>query len=252
MVGVSAARRRAARPARQGFLTQDVSEKRAIYEAFLAQRLGPGGRRLGNAKRAVYAFFDFDEEPIYVGQTIELLSTRVRRHLTGQRSDAVVNRVLDPMEVAYIEVYPLWDLERYDKVAVRPHIDAAELALYEKVLDESPIGAVLNEKDPRPLGSGMAAFVLPQAYRTRVVPDESWERLAHRDERIARRASQLAALSNVIRERQVQPGLRRTQVTQAKRLLRLAERRLAEVLGEMTPEERARVLTGGEEEEEDG
>jgi hypothetical protein len=226
-----------------------VREKRAIYETFLDQPLGPGGRRLGSAKRAVYSFFDFDGEPIYVGQTIELLSTRLRRHLTGQRSDAVVNRVLDPMEVAFIEVYPLWDLEEMDKRAVRPHIDAAELALHAKVVAESPIGAVLNEKDPRPLAPGIAPFELPAPHRVRVVSEGSWERLAHRDERIARRAAQLAALSNVIRERQVSPGLRRTQVVQARRLLRLAEARFEEVMGALTPAEREEALTGGETED---
>jgi hypothetical protein len=242
----SPAPRPRSRRRRTNFLTQDAAEKRALYEEFLDTR-APNGRAIGRAKRGVYAFFDFDGEPIYVGQTVEAVSARLGRHMTGQRSDALVNRVLDPMEVAYIEVYPLWELEALDNVAVRPLIDAAELALHQKVIAESPIGAVLNEKDPPPLAPGLNAFVLPEPYRAKVVSDASWERLAHRDERISRRAAQLAALSSVIKERTVSLGLRRTQVTQAKRLLRVAEARYAEVTGELPPDEVARQTTGHDE-----
>ena len=47
----------------------------------------------------MYAFFDCDVEPIYVGQAIEVLRGRVGRHLTDRRSDAVGKCVLDPFEV---------------------------------------------------------------------------------------------------------------------------------------------------------
>jgi hypothetical protein len=72
------------------------------------------GRRIGNSKYGVYAFFDYDSEPIYVGQTLESLRTRIRRHLTNQRTDAVAMSVLDPYEVAEIEVWPFWGLDRKD------------------------------------------------------------------------------------------------------------------------------------------
>lgn len=62
---------------------------------------------VGNYKWGVYAFFDYDGEPIYVGQTNERLRTRIRRHLTNQRTDAVAMSVLDPFEVFEIEVWPL-------------------------------------------------------------------------------------------------------------------------------------------------
>ncbi len=64
-------------------------------------------RPVGNFKWGVYAFFDYDGEPIYVGQTKEKISTRIRRHLTNQRTDAVAMSVLDPFEVFEIEVWPL-------------------------------------------------------------------------------------------------------------------------------------------------
>ena len=62
---------------------------------------------VGNFRWGVYAFFDYDGEPIYVGQTNERLRTRIRRHLTNQRTDAVAMSVLDPFEVFEIELWPL-------------------------------------------------------------------------------------------------------------------------------------------------
>jgi excinuclease UvrABC nuclease subunit len=53
--------------------------------------------KVGNFKWGVYAFFDYDGEPIYIGQTKEQLRTRIRRHLTNQRTDAVAMSVLDPL-----------------------------------------------------------------------------------------------------------------------------------------------------------
>ena len=54
------------------------------------------GKQIGNSKFGVYAFYDYDEEPIYVGQTRESLRQRIGRHLTNQRTDAVAMNVLDP------------------------------------------------------------------------------------------------------------------------------------------------------------
>ena len=47
--------------------------------------------------------------------------------------------------------------------------------------------------------------------------------------RLARRASTLAALARVISERKVSPGLRRTLLTQARRIEWLAAQRLDEI-----------------------
>src|SRR5688572_12757343 len=67
--------------------------------------------RLGSFRFGVYAFYDYDGEPIYVGQTRESLSSRVGRHLTNQRTDAVAMSVLDPFEVCEVELWPLRQLE---------------------------------------------------------------------------------------------------------------------------------------------
>ena len=62
-------------------------------------------KRLGKCV-GVYAFYDFDGEPIYVGQTTEDFGTRIGRHLRGQRSDTLAYRILDPFEVAEVEFFP--------------------------------------------------------------------------------------------------------------------------------------------------
>ena len=72
---------------------------------------GTSGPPVGNYRWGVYAFFDYDGEPIYVGQTNEQLRTRIRRHLTNQRTDAVAMSVLDPFEVFEIAVWPLPQFE---------------------------------------------------------------------------------------------------------------------------------------------
>ncbi|KAF0208176.1 MAG: excinuclease ABC subunit C [Gammaproteobacteria bacterium] len=45
--------------------------------------------QVGHYKWGVFAFLDYDGEPIYVGQTNEVLRTRTGRHLTNQRTNAV-------------------------------------------------------------------------------------------------------------------------------------------------------------------
>src|SRR5690606_27515925 len=110
------------------------------------------GRRIGSATHGVYAFYDYDREPIYVGQTTEKLSGRIGRHLNNQRTDAVAMNVLDPFEVAEIEVWPLDDLvaARAPDVSVGEVLDQADYTVFQRVLAASRLGAVLNEKDISP------------------------------------------------------------------------------------------------------
>ena len=181
------------------------------------------GRKVGGATFGVYAFFDYDGEPIYVGQTAEGLRTRIRRHLTNQRTDAVAMNVLDPFEVAEIEMWPLWHLEKTDAQAAAK-LNSSEYTVFQHVLKNSSFGAVLNEKNI----VRAAQIDLPQSVRARIIPDALFENRKHPDVRIARRASTIANLAKVISEREVSPGLRRTLVTQAKRLERLAAQRFTE------------------------
>ena len=201
----------------------DVAAIRAEIDAFLNTK-DKEGRVVGHAKCGVYAFFDYDGEPIYVGQTSEKLRVRIRRHLTNHRTDAVAMNVLDPFEVAEVEMWPYFDLAKEDEKAT---LGAAESTVYQRVLAASSFNAVLNEKSiPQ-----IEAIELPQSVRKRIIPAGIYEARSHADVRIARRASTIASLARVISERQVSSGLRRTLLTQAKRLERLASQREAEMAG---------------------
>jgi len=113
-------------------LPEDVAAIRAEIRKFFATK-DSTGKRIGSYKHGVYAFYDYDGEPIYVGQTEEKLSGRVSRHLTNQRTDAVAMNVLDPFEVAYIEVWPLDELAgQQDKKDKKAFLDKAEYTVFRK------------------------------------------------------------------------------------------------------------------------
>ena len=126
------------------------------------------GRVIGNANKGVYAFYDYDGEPIYVGQTWEKLRVRIRRHLTNQRTDAVAMSVLDPFEVAEIEMWPLWQIDQLSpKLSqVKEMLASAEYTVFqseqsvfssfERFIQEAPtidllrnISSIFTAKAPR-------------------------------------------------------------------------------------------------------
>lgn len=129
--------------------------------------------------------------------------------------------VLDPFEVAEICVWPL-DLKHLGEAEQKEYLDRAEFTVFQKVITESKLGAVLNEKPPR----NMTTVALPKCYRKRIIPDDIFPHRKHPDIRIARRANTIASLARVISERKVSKGLRQTLLTQARRLESLAENRL--------------------------
>ena len=167
-----------------------------------------GPRKVGNFKWGVYAFFDDDDEPIYVGQTNEQLRTRIRRHLTNQRTDAVAMSVLDPFEVFEIEVWPLPQFQTVSgsDSGGKAYLDALEHLVYENSVRNSRFGAILNEKDPP---EPSVTVTLPPSFRGRIVSHDVHRIRSHPDFRIARRALIISRLAQVISERKVQGGLRR-------------------------------------------
>jgi len=108
---------------------KEPEEVKALYKGVTAalDTDNGDGRKVGNCKYGVYLFYDYDGEPIYVGRTIESLRIRIRRHLTNQRTDAVAMSVLDPFEVAEIEMWPFWDLESASTAEVKTTLDRADL-----------------------------------------------------------------------------------------------------------------------------
>jgi hypothetical protein len=182
-------------------------------------------RKIGDFKFGVYAFFDYDDEPIYVGQTNEKIRTRIRRHLTNQRTDAVAMSVLDPFEVRTVKVWPLPEFQESpttDTEAKR-HLDALESKIYELLIAKSRFNAILNEKPPPSPSTGIST---PPFFEGTIVSDDVYAIRSHPDYRIARRSQVIARLAQVIAERKVQPGLRHTLLVQSRRLEWLASRRL--------------------------
>jgi hypothetical protein len=217
----------------------DTEDLRRNLADFLAQVFDSGQApilQVGQYRWGVYAFYDYDGEPIYVGQTKERLGTRIRRHLTNQRTDAVAMSVLDPYEVLEIEVWPLpqfQDTRPSDSDATRA-LNSLERTITELAIANSAFRAILNEKNPPP---GILAHELPPSYRGRIVSDELFAARSHPDVRIARRSQVLARLAQVIAERKVGGGLRRVLLAQSIRLRSLAERRYEALGGETSVEE---------------
>ena len=206
-------------------------EVAAIRAAIAAAMQVPDPERpsqtIGLAKAGIYAFYDYDDEPIYVGQTAEGFGVRIGRHLTGQRSDAVAKYVLDPFEVKTVELYSLpiiGDMpSKQRKAALNPY----EFTVYAQLLAASEFGAVLNE------GAIAQAEVmhLPNPVRAVIIPDSIFPDRAHPDIRIARRAQTISLLAKNISERIPSKGLRKTLHTQTLRLNDLAQRRYEAIGG---------------------
>lgn len=201
----------------------EVSKIRDAIRRFFDTVDEKTGRTIGSAKCGVYAFYDYEDEPIYVGQTIENLSSRVGRHLTGRRSDAVAKYVLDPFEVLSIEVWPMFYLEEHARAAKKDAVDAYEYEVFELLISESKFSAVLNEGD---IPESSERVGLPRSWKDRIIPEDLYEERKHPDIRLARRAGTIASLARLISERSVDDNIRRTLLVQAQRLEHLAARRL--------------------------
>ena len=200
----------------------------ALYEGFAkAMNTMSDGNRIGDCKWGVYLFYDYDDEPIYAGQTFESLRSRIGRHLTNQRTDAVAMSVLDPFEVAEVEVWPFWQWGSISRghsqfAATKQELDQAEYTVYCQALGKSEFRAILNEKPP----TATSTLALPASHRFAILESSVRRTREHPDIRLARRARTIANLARVISERRVEPGIRRTLWAQAQRLESLAKRRL--------------------------
>lgn len=84
-----------------------------------------------------YVLCDLDGVPIYVGQSVDGIRSRVNRHLTSARSDIIANRQIDVWEIAWVQTYPVDD---------RSLIGPLEDALFHEFHSKS---ALMNGKVPR-------------------------------------------------------------------------------------------------------
>ena len=229
-----------AKPAKKDLPAGIVREFRQLFDE-AKKFTDDDGRRVTSAKWGVYAFYDYDGEPIYVGQTKESLATRLNRHLTNQRTDAVAMRILDVFEVAELEVWPLWGLSDLPRAEAQASLDAHEYSAYLQAIKGSKFGAILNEKIP-PVS---APIELPPSYRFNLISDETRAERGHPDVRIARRAETLHRLAAVAHERgEVSAGLRRVLVIQAVRLAYKAAERFKFAEGEEAPDPKAISVEG--------
>lgn len=184
------------------------------------------GKRVGDCKHGVYLFYDYDREPIYVGQTREKLRARISRHLTNQRTDAVAMSVLDPFEVADIELWPFWDMPA-SRAEVDDILRRAEYTVYQRALERSAFSVILNEAEI----PAADLIPLPPSVKASILGSEDRRQREHPDVRLARRARTIANLARVISERRVKVGIRKTLWAQARRLERLAQKRLEDFNG---------------------
>jgi 2-polyprenyl-6-methoxyphenol hydroxylase-like FAD-dependent oxidoreductase len=88
-------------------------------------------------KIGVYVLCDLDQVPIYVGQSVDGIRSRVRRHLTSARSDIIANRQIDVWEIAWVWTYPVDD---------RAEINDLEAALFHHFDGQSTL---MNGKLPK-------------------------------------------------------------------------------------------------------
>jgi hypothetical protein len=147
----------------------------------------------------------------------------------------VAKFILDPFEVAYVSMWSLPHIaearnpgdssKKASPAEKRRMLNPYEYTVYRQLEAASKFGAVLNEGYIEPTD----LVDLPEKVSGRIIPDELWEDRKHADVRIARRASTIARLSQMISEREVSSGMRRTLLLQAKRLEWLAEARIREL-----------------------
>jgi hypothetical protein len=112
-------------------------------------------------KIGCYVLCDLDQVPIYVGQSIDGIRSRVNRHLTSARSDIIANRQVDVWEIAWVWTYP---------VENKADIGAVEDALFHEFHQRS---ALMNGKVPKPQSHRIG---LPEPFqRVQVMASEEIE-----------------------------------------------------------------------------
>jgi len=105
-----------------------------------------------------YALCDLDQVPIYVGQSVDGIRSRVNRHLTSARSDIIANRQVDVWEIAWVWAYPV-----KNKVEIGPLEDALFHAFH-------PRSALMNGKIPKK--PELPVAVPEPAQKVQVMPDQ--------------------------------------------------------------------------------
>lgn len=171
-------------------------------QAFRARAI----RALTNAT-GVYALVDLDGDPLYVGQSVDGIRSRVRRHLTSARSDIIANRQIDPWEVAEVWAWPT----PLDQIA------ALEAALFSHYDAAKPLVNGYAPHDVR------AARVIPPPQRVAILSDDERRRRLIPAERLPRQSQHYHHLLDYILVVKRAPHLRRSLDAHFERMRRYHE-----------------------------
>lgn len=146
----------------------------------------------------VYALCDLDMTPIYVGQSVDGIRARVRRHLTSARSDIIANRQIDVWEIAWVLTWP---------VETRDEINALEARLFHWFDRLSPL---MNGTVPRAPSELVQPW--PPLQKIQIVSDEQIERRRDPIQRLPRQIehySQIVGHFLVVKDsKQIQRSMR--------------------------------------------
>ena len=144
----------------------------------------------------VYALCDLDGVPIYVGQSVDGIRTRVRRHLSSARSDIIANRQIDVWEIAFVWAWP---------VEFANQISVLEAHLFVKFDAAMPLmnGKSMRSVDP-------LSFEIPVKQQVQVIEeDERLDRLTP-SQRLPRQITQYLALVDYIQTVKDESHLKRS------------------------------------------
>jgi hypothetical protein len=127
-----------------------------------------------------YALCDLDQIPIYIGQSVDGIRARVRRHLTSARSDIIANRQIDVWEIAWVWAYPVG----------RGEIAELESSLFHH---HNRLSTLMNGSVPR-----LPAVSMPPLAPTQIIQVMSDAEIAEKKQPALRLPRQAAHYSQII------------------------------------------------------
>ena len=170
----------------------------------------------------VYALCDLDEVPIYVGQSVDGIRARVRRHLTSARSDIIANRQVDVWEIAFVWA---WPCENPDT------INSLEAYLFHQLDTQSRLmnGTIPANQETLP-------FAVPEKLRIQIMPGEEIVIRCNPSRRLPRQSQFYFQLVDHILNVKDSPELRRSLASHFDRLSRYHQNFIGSALV-VTPED---------------
>ena len=157
----------------------------------------------------VYALCDLDQNPIYVGQSVDGIRTRVRRHLTSARSDVIANRQIDVWEIAFVWAWP---------VATKVEVEPLERSIFAHYDAKLPL---MNGKA---MIAAPGAVPWPQKQVVQVIEEEERQSRLTPSNRLPRQIKQYDLLVDYILNVKEAPHLKRSLDAHFERMVRYHQR----------------------------